>query len=227
MYTAMAGRGSVFSPVVGTGANLPSLRKLELAADLLASHERTRGRRFRWVVFSRLDMEWVADHPKLSLLAPDHIWIPHTAQNEVKNVGRRPGVLAGEFVGNTPDWHATMPRPLADAFMRRWGAIVTGAVAMQPDHQPEDLLAAHLRLLGVPVGRFPALAGLVECVSSWTCTFEGWRRKHHPSVRWRNVADFKEVQRYAARLRDGRGPLLGGRRCAGAVGSGASLQLLR
>ena len=68
--------------MLGNG-NLSVLRELHdysRVLSVLRAHERTTraGRPYKRVVFSRLEFEWLADHPPISLLpsAGGVVWLP-------------------------------------------------------------------------------------------------------------------------------------------------------
>eukprot|EP00929_Paragymnodinium_shiwhaense_P107905 TRINITY_DN74252_c0_g1_i1.p1 TRINITY_DN74252_c0_g1~~TRINITY_DN74252_c0_g1_i1.p1 ORF type:complete len:460 (+),score=82.09 TRINITY_DN74252_c0_g1_i1:226-1605(+) len=81
------------------------------------------GRRYDWIVTSRLDLRWERDHLPLELLTPDAIWIPE-----------------GEDWGGLNDRHAIIPRAAApdqvekaeglptmvEIYMDSWGFIGKG-----------------------------------------------------------------------------------------------------
>merc|ERR1712232_118726 len=82
LYEAMG--GLVFTPLSDDkGTTLHSFRKLHQALRLVERYEsRERQRRFEWLIFSRTDLIWEADHPPLSLLSPQAIWIPKTYRHD-------------------------------------------------------------------------------------------------------------------------------------------------
>ena len=94
---------TIWSPVLGspTGHMLHQLRDYARAHDLLVRRELQQGGRYARVVFSRLELEWLAPHPPLQLLPPELLWIP---------IG----------FPRMNDRHVVMARAHADVWFRRW-----------------------------------------------------------------------------------------------------------
>lgn len=143
------------------GGQLHSLRKMQIVWQMTKSYERKRRRRFRWVIYSRLDLIWVANHPPLHLLEPPNtIWTVPLAAAQ--------GHKEGFFAMN--DWHGTVPRQWAEAYFGRWWMLRKGVI-WQPYLEPEELLASVCFWLEIPVGFFDAVFSLSGC-RKWSCQFE-------------------------------------------------------
>ncbi|CAE8649138.1 unnamed protein product [Polarella glacialis] len=169
LYEAMG--GLVLTPLSGPGGMLHSYWKMHLALGLVKQHELERGRPFDWIVLSRTDLIWVANHPPLSLMDAKAVWIPHTGRKH-----------DSDGLDGLCDWHAAVPRGLAEVYFGRWLMLVQGVAPATPLHNPHVFLRNVLRVSGAPVGRFPAVAGLESC-SHWSC-FASWTRKDASNWRW-------------------------------------------
>jgi len=157
------------------GTSLHAYRKIEAVLDLTQQHEDKQGRRFKWLIFSRTDLIWVADHPPLALLDPNVIWS-----------------MGGQ------DWHVAVPRDLADAFFRRWTALREGVAPMMPRQNPGLLLMNMIAFSGVKVASFPSIGSLASC-TNWSCY-----ASTGGSSEWRWPATHKrKVMRIARGLRSG------------------------
>lgn len=53
------------------------IRDYSLLLDLVERSEETRGQRYERLIFSRLEFVWLASHPPLSFLDPQHVWVPY------------------------------------------------------------------------------------------------------------------------------------------------------
>ena len=73
-YQRMGGRALAPLGKHSRGGSLHSLVKLQKVLDLTEAHEMRRGFRFRWLIYSRLDLVWVSHHPLLKLLDEKSIW---------------------------------------------------------------------------------------------------------------------------------------------------------
>ncbi|CAE7423749.1 unnamed protein product [Symbiodinium natans] len=175
LYEAL-GSGAL-SPLRGNpaGANLQSLRKLMMVLELARDFENQRGCRFDWLVHSRLDMIWVADHPPLAFFDKTRIWTAPL-------LGARGWQHQNRFIIN--DWHAVVPRHLANAYWGRWGFIQKGWAPWTPVSEPGELLAGVLEVLQVQTGQFDAVFCLEHC-HAWACQFKSWLSDEMRASRWR------------------------------------------
>mmetsp|Transcript_56545 Transcript_56545/g.183821 ORF Transcript_56545/g.183821 Transcript_56545/m.183821 type:complete len:500 (-) Transcript_56545:121-1620(-) len=122
---------------------------------------------YRWMVWTRADLLWMHNHPPLSLLRRDHIWIPDGNDN---------------FVGLN-DQHATVPRHLAEVFFNSfWNASnlddIFAACGTTEKFEFDNLdygcsaeryLRCFLRRHRVPVARFLPVAALGKPAATWDC----------------------------------------------------------
>ena len=149
---------TIWAPLLGNG-NLSVLRELHdysRVLSVLKAHERIAraGRPYKRVVFSRLEFEWLADHPPISLLpsAGGVVWLP-----------------SGGVSSGLNDRHALMDRAAADVYFRRWELlfsprlfqIVPSRVVMREG--PELLLLAALAAHRLRVRYFPSTMMLGCC----------------------------------------------------------------
>jgi len=159
------------------GTSLHAYRKIEAVLDLAERHEETvRSRRFEWLVFSRTDLIWAADHPPLALLEPNAVWS-----------------MGGQ------DWHAAIPRGLSDAWFRRWSALASGVAPMMPGQNPGLLLMNMLEFSNVSVCSFPQIASLASC-TNWSCY--AWTSQGDGNWRW--PTQKRRIMLAARGLRSGR-----------------------
>lgn len=151
---------NVWAPVLGNG-NLSVLRELHdysRALALMQSHERLsrRGIAYTRVVFSRLEYEWLADHPPLSLLPlgddGQSMWLP-----------------SGGVSSGVNDRHALMSRAAADVYFRRWQLLLSPNLFERIPERivlnegPEVLLMALLHASQLRVRYFPSTMLLGCC----------------------------------------------------------------
>eukprot|EP00913_Durusdinium_trenchii_P026378 g24750.t2 len=161
------------SPLRGIpgGFNLHALRKLQLVFKLVQGYEERRGRQFKWLIHSRLDLIWAANHPPLALM-DRRIWTS-------------PLLGAGDPHPNRfalNDWHAVVPRHMAPAFWKLWQLLLQGALPWTPHIEPPELLAGVLRVLELPLGEMDA----VYCLEPrWHCHLpeELWAMRHVEAVK--------------------------------------------
>ena len=73
-YERLGGRALAPLARHSKGGSLHSLIKLQKVLELTEAYERQRGYCFRWLVYSRLDLLWIASHPPLRLLDERSIW---------------------------------------------------------------------------------------------------------------------------------------------------------
>lgn len=77
------------SPVIGNpkGNTLQELHYQSRCLDLIGAHEagERRGVAYERVMFTRLEFEWLADHPPLAMLHPAYLWLPTGEDNEGVN----------------------------------------------------------------------------------------------------------------------------------------------
>ena len=100
---------SLWAPVIGTRkANvLRELVSYEKAYSLLCDLEERRGRKYRALVFSRLEYEWLGPHPPLRQFEANVVWAPPADTNGFN------------------DRHGLMPRAAGEAYFRRWTALLS------------------------------------------------------------------------------------------------------
>eukprot|EP00966_Prymnesium_polylepis_P243486 5630534-Prymnesium_polylepis.1 len=136
-------------------------RSLRLAAEL----EQHRGRRYAYIAWSRVELEWIAPHPPLHHLAaqPECVWVP-----------------LGEDYAGLNDRHGIMAREHATAYFGRWDGLIDGSIC---DAHPcfnrtnstlcgqtnERYLSLHLAYHQKAVCRFPPTGFLSCCDRSRSC----------------------------------------------------------
>ncbi|CAE7362455.1 unnamed protein product, partial [Symbiodinium pilosum] len=120
-------------------------------------------------------MIWVANHPPLTLFNRSKIWTAPL-------LGARGWEHTNKFIKN--DWHAIVPRHLANAYWGRWSLIRHGLAPWTPMSEPGELLAAVLAVLEVPTGQFDAIFCLENC-HAWACQFKSWFSPEMRLSRWR------------------------------------------
>ena len=101
------------SPVIGNpkGNTLQELHYQSRCIDMVGAHETEarRGAKYERVMFTRLEFEWLHDHPPLHLLDPSYLWVPTGEDNE--------GVNDRHWVANRRD---------AEHVFRRWDTLLDG-----------------------------------------------------------------------------------------------------
>lgn len=146
---------TVWAPLLGSprGHMIHQIRDYSLLYKLLLRHERARGTPYERVIFSRLELAWLAPHPPLELLHPALLWIPQ----------------------GTPrmnDRHVVMARAHATVWMRRWELfrgrklLQTLPLASVVHDGPEDVIENLLVARGINVGEMPLAAYLPCCLDS-------------------------------------------------------------
>ena len=170
-------QNTYFGPILGTG---PVLKEFESQAGclrLLRKQEEWSGFKYDRVVFSRIDFLWLKPHPPLSLLHPQHIWVP-----------------MGETYGGVNDRHAVMSRDVAEVYFGRFDLIMNGRVR---DVEPfllrnrshgmssERLLAHVLRFQNITVAKFPSVAYLQCCRGRSACHAHHCNRVSMPTEQGR------------------------------------------
>ena len=184
---------SIFAPLLGSKA-LSVLREIHGYSEglkLLEAQESARRRRYDRVVWSRVEYNWLAPHPPLSLMPECYVWVP------------RP-----QFGMAIDDGHAVLSRAAADTYFRRWEYLLwPGMLARAPlrfwaTQPPEDLLAFVIAEANLSVAHFAMTAALPCCGAAGHC-FK--TECHHAPVyatRARGHEPFGEARPPAA---DGRG----------------------
>jgi len=166
-------RGGALSYKDGTwdsGALVRNLYEKMYCYRLMRSMEKDRKRKYAYFVYTRIDLDWLHDHPPLSVLRSPYIWIPK-----------------GSDWGGLNDRHAVVPRCHAEAYYLRYLALLTGEMQewvaetrwesdpSEPSRNRhflngERLLDLTLRIHSIPVARFVPVAGLSES--------GGWRYRN-------------------------------------------------
>jgi hypothetical protein len=157
----------MMSPALGNpnGNTLQEFHYQSRCIDMINRHERTGGprrppgRRYERVMFTRLEFEWLADHPPLPLLDPRFLWVPTGEDNT--------GVNDRHWLANRDD---------AEGVFRRWDALVSGRFhqiffatsAVRPAFMSSETYnKLHLQYRRVGVARFPNVAALHCCEKSY------------------------------------------------------------
>ena len=156
------------SPVLGNpnGNTLQELHYQDRCMRLIAQHETgsRAGRTYDRLVFTRLEFEWLASHPPLSLLDSRHLWMP-----------------TGEDNAGLNDRHWVANRHDGEIAFTRWRLLFnssTFAAAFEPTQRnrgpngsvfisSEVLMQLNLHRARVSVARFPAVAMLQCCANSY------------------------------------------------------------
>ena len=134
---------TIWAPVLGN-PSLSVLREqhdLSRVLDLLEGHERSRGFRYERVVWSRLEYDWLANHPPLAVLPLGVIHVPPDQ--------------------TMSDRHAVMDRLHADDYFRRWELLHSAELPNLIPWEvllrgsPEYLLLALVRARRHRVASFP------------------------------------------------------------------------
>lgn len=143
-----------------------------LVLRLLRRFEQQNSWTYRWVVYTRSDLTWLAPHPPWESLEANAVLAPW-----------------GEDYGGLNDRHAVMQRPVADSYFGRWEALVSGQ-ALRYLHDPQHWVRVHwypkhvsqerflwLHLLdhGIHVRRFAAVAAVAACRRGPQCQKGWWR----------------------------------------------------
>lgn len=161
----------VTSPVFGNpaGNTLQELHYQDRCMRMVKDHEgeMRRGVLYEWVMFTRLEFTWLANHPPLSLLDHRYMWIP-----------------TGEDNGGINDRHWIAHRHDADVIFGRWPALLS------PEHlrgilydvgyrndancssctgfvSSEIFMGMVVTAHKIPVARFPAVAMLQCCRANY------------------------------------------------------------
>lgn len=193
--------GNFLGPLVGNdGRNAFLLRDLWRCLKLVSSHEQQRGRKYRYLAFSRLDLHWFAPPPPIEVLhaADKHaVWIPD-----------------GQDWDGLNDRFAVVPRRWGNAYFGRWPALLngsmlrdvqqaagTGLLDLKFDAGPEWLLRASLHSAGVPVRRFSPVAAVVCQPGSHRGRYGRCTRAQPPSgLSFKYSSEVSEAHANAARL---------------------------
>lgn len=125
-------------------------------AEMVDTHEASRGLRYERVVVSRYDLRWLAPHPPLSLLDGNFLWVPHSDHNRGLN-----------------DRHAVLARDHVGIYLGSWLALLSGRAGQLIDEaktsrrfegeevSAEAWLKIRLDAHGIPVMFFPGTAHVV------------------------------------------------------------------
>jgi len=173
--------GNWRAPLFGeSGGNLLMLYQQATCRRLVAASEVAQARRYKWVIFSRLDLYWLFPHPPVHRLGPE-------------SLGRVAWIPAGQDWGwGLNDRHATMERSVSDAYLSRWDAVVDGSVLsyiaaakkLRKKVSGETLLKVWLQRARVNMGRFSPVAAVLCCREGPSCQHEAGtlRPKISPTV---------------------------------------------
>ena len=158
---------NTWTPVLASprGHFLHQLGDYSRVLTLLEAHEGARRRRYSRVIFSRLELAWLAPHLPLRLLDPALLWIP-TGKPRMN------------------DRHVVMSRAHADVWYRRWELYMSPELlAVLPLQSivhdgAESIIENVLVARGIDVGEFPGSMFLSCCSESEACWQKGtceWR----------------------------------------------------
>jgi hypothetical protein len=132
---------------------------------------RPAGMRYERVMFTRLEFEWLAPHPPLSLLDPKYLWVPTGEDNT--------GVNDRHWLANRHD---------AEGAFRRWDALLNGlfhqiffaTTKVRPAFMSSETFnKLHLQYRKVGVARFPNVAALQCCGTNYAAGSSAARRGMH------------------------------------------------
>ena len=158
--------GNYFTaPVLGnpTSNVLKQLYTQWQALLMVGKYEEAAGRPYEIVIWTRLELQWIAPHPPLSLLsATADVWVPYY-----------------EDYAGLNDRHALMRRSSARVYFGRWD-VISNATRLLTEHpsigngtlgamSAERFMATQLAFHNVSVGRFPPTAYLSCCNASRMC----------------------------------------------------------
>ena len=165
----------MMSPALGNpnGNTLQEFHYQSRCIDMIKTHERgaRRGVSYERVMFTRLEFEWLAPHPPLALLNASYLWVPTGEDNT--------GVNDRHWLANRAD---------AEGIFRRWDALVTGAFhkiffatsQVRPAFMSSETYnKLHLQYRRVGVARFPNVAALQCCETSYAAGSGASRRGMH------------------------------------------------
>tara|TARA_B110001452_G_scaffold152824_1_gene127166 strand:+ start:2388 stop:4148 length:1761 start_codon:yes stop_codon:yes gene_type:complete len=148
------------SPVFGNpkGNTLQELHYQSRCIGMVAEHEQDerRGKQYERVMFTRLEFEWLHDHPPLSLLDAPYLWLPTGEDNE--------GVNDRHWLANRKD---------AEVVFRRWDSLLDGAeyrrlFGTEPMFVSSEIFMGRaLRRHGLKIARFPSVAMLQCCAINY------------------------------------------------------------
>ena len=157
----------MMSPALGNpnGNTLQEFHYQSRCIEMINEHERVGGPRrragtvYERVMFTRLEFEWLADHPPLPLLDPGWVWVPTGEDNT--------GVNDRHWLANRRD---------AEGVFRRWDALVSGLFhqiffatsRVRPAFMSSETYnKLHLQYRRAGVARFPNVALLHCCETSY------------------------------------------------------------
>ncbi|KAF4722593.1 hypothetical protein FOZ63_030691 [Perkinsus olseni] len=162
-----------------TGGELLNLRGKLRCLKLIEKVEKSSSARFDDVVYTRIDLMWLAEHPPLEVLeaavASPTVWVPDSEDWRGLN-----------------DRAAFMPRQLADIYFNRYEAFINGVAAeyfygmngmavtrgevgdeifdkIDFSINPEMILRRHLTHHRVRVERYPTVAAVSACQAGRQC----------------------------------------------------------
>jgi len=157
----------MMSPVLGNplGNTLQEFHYQSRCINMVGAHEveERRGARYERVVFTRLEFDWLAAHPPLHLLDARYLWVPTGEDNT--------GLNDRHWVANRRD---------AEGVFRRWDALVApppgdvyrqiffATTKVRPAFiSSESFMKLHIQFHSVGVARFPNVAYLQCCATSY------------------------------------------------------------
>ncbi|KAF4754626.1 hypothetical protein FOZ63_010405 [Perkinsus olseni] len=162
-----------------TGRELLNLREKLRCLELIEKVEKSSSARFDDVVYTRIDLMWLAEHPPQEVLAEavasPTVWVPDSEDWRGLN-----------------DRAAFMPRQLADIYFNRYEAFINGVAAeyfygmngmavtrgevgdeifdkIDFSINPEMILRRHLTHHRVRVKRYPTVAAVAACQAGRQC----------------------------------------------------------
>ena len=158
----------MMSPVLGNphGNTLQELHYQSRCIRMVGEHERSAargGRQYERVMFTRLEFEWLADHPPLEMLDPNFVWVPTGEDNT--------GLNDRHWIANRRDaegifrrWDALTNPPPRDIFKQIFFATSEVRPAFMSS---ETFMKLHVQYHKAGIARFPNVAMLQCCAANY------------------------------------------------------------
>ena len=157
----------MMSPALGNpnGNTLQEFHYQSRCIDMINSHERQKrgGVRYERVMFTRLEFEWLADHPPLEMLDPNFVWVPTGEDNT--------GLNDRHWIANRRDaegifrrWDALTNPPPRDIFKQIFFATSEVRPAFMSS---ETFMKLHVQYHKAGIARFPNVAMLQCCAANY------------------------------------------------------------